>query len=95
MFSATSPYYADFTTGQTVNYLEPKLTDELAALAAYHKVAAQYQDLYLPSYAKWPAAKDIPEDLLMPFGEFATKYKLNDTMLVSFRTPSSGPLLSS
>ena len=81
-FATTTPYYADFTTGETIDYLAPDIVSEFAALATYHDVAAQYQDLYFPSYANWPAPEDIPEDLLMPFGDFAAKYNLNDTMLL-------------
>ncbi|KAL1897720.1 hypothetical protein Sste5346_004028 [Sporothrix stenoceras] len=81
-FGATTPYYADFTTGETIDYVAPSITDEFAALGTYYDVAAQYSDLFLPSYANWPAPEDIPEDLLMPFGDFAVKYNLNDTMLL-------------
>ncbi|CAK7205538.1 hypothetical protein SEUCBS139899_008315, partial [Sporothrix eucalyptigena] len=80
-FGSTTSYYADFTTGETIDYVAPSVTDEFAALGAYYDVAAQYADLFLPSYANWPAPEDIPEDLLMPFGEFAIKYDLNATML--------------
>lgn len=75
--------YADFTTGKPVNYLAPNITDEFAALETFYNVSSQYQDLFLPSYAKWPAPEDIPEDLLMPFRDFAAKYNLNATIFVS------------
>ena len=78
-------YYADFTTGETVDYVAPSVTDELLALETFYNVSSLYQDLFLPSYANWPAPDDIPEDLLMPFRDFAIKYNLNDTMLVSIR----------
>lgn len=81
-FGATTPYYADFTTGETIDYVAPSITDEFAALGTYYDLAAQYSDLIFPSYANWPAPEDIPEDLLMPFGDFAVKYSLNDTMLL-------------
>ncbi|CAK7230183.1 hypothetical protein SCUCBS95973_007486 [Sporothrix curviconia] len=81
-FGTTTSYYADFTTGETIDYVAPDITGEFAALGTYYDVAAQYQDLLFPSYANWPAPADIPEDLLMPFGEFAAKYELNDTMLL-------------
>ncbi|RAL03001.1 fumarate reductase/succinate dehydrogenase [Aspergillus ibericus CBS 121593] len=75
-------YYADFTTGKTVDYVAPSVTDELLALESFYNVSSLYQDLFLPSYANWPAPDDIPEDLLMPFRDFAMKYSLNDTMLL-------------
>ncbi|PYI16659.1 fumarate reductase/succinate dehydrogenase [Aspergillus violaceofuscus CBS 115571] len=74
--------YADFTTGKLVDYLAPNLTDELVALETFYNVSRQYQDLFLPSYANWPAPEDIPEDLLMPFRDFAVKYDLNATIFL-------------
>ncbi|PWY70295.1 amine oxidase flavin-containing superfamily [Aspergillus sclerotioniger CBS 115572] len=80
--SAFTSYYADFATGETVDYVAPSVTDELLALERFYNVSSLYQDLFLPSYANWPAPDDIPEDLLMPFRDFAIKYNLNDTMLL-------------
>ncbi|PYH87086.1 fumarate reductase/succinate dehydrogenase [Aspergillus uvarum CBS 121591] len=74
--------YADFTTGKPVDYLAPNITDELAALETFYNISSQYQDLFLPSYANWPAPKNIPEDLLMPFRNFAVKYNLNATIFL-------------
>ncbi|PYH92288.1 fumarate reductase/succinate dehydrogenase [Aspergillus ellipticus CBS 707.79] len=74
--------YADFTTGRTINYLAPSTAAELAALATFYSVSSEYQDLFLPSYANWPAPEDIPEDLLMPFRDFAIKYDLNATIFL-------------
>ncbi|PYI01160.1 fumarate reductase/succinate dehydrogenase [Aspergillus sclerotiicarbonarius CBS 121057] len=79
---AYTSYYVDFTTGKTVDYVAPSVTDELLALETFYNVSSLYQDLFLPSYANWPAPEDIPEDLLMPFRDFAIKYNLNDTMLL-------------
>lgn len=81
-FATTVPYYADFTTGETVAFEAPDFVPEFAALGTYYEVAKNYSDLFMPSYANWPAPGDIPEDLLLPFGEFAAKYELNDTMLL-------------
>ncbi|EPE10266.1 amine oxidase [Ophiostoma piceae UAMH 11346] len=81
-FATTVPYYADFTTGETVAFEAPDLVPEFAALAAYYEIAKNYSELFMPSYANWPAPDEIPEDLLLPFGEFAAKYELNDTMLL-------------
>ncbi|KAH8658021.1 amine oxidase flavin-containing superfamily [Xylariales sp. PMI_506] len=81
-FATTVPYYADFTTGETIDYVAPDWTSESAALGRYYNVTSEYQDLFYPSYANWPAPEDIPEDLLMSFGDFAVKYDLNDTMLL-------------
>ncbi|OJJ45218.1 hypothetical protein ASPZODRAFT_143866 [Penicilliopsis zonata CBS 506.65] len=75
-------YYADFSTGETVDYVSPSIDGEIAALETYYNVSSQYADLFLPSYANWPAGDAIPEDLTMSFRDFAIKYDLNDTMLL-------------
>lgn len=82
-FSTLNSLYVDLTTGQTIDYSAPKTANEFAALGAYYNVTRKYEHLFLPSYANWPAPDDIPEDLLLPFRQFAVKYGLNDTLLVS------------
>lgn len=82
-FGTTDSYYIDFTTGNTIDYVTPDITKELLALETYYNVSSSYQELFFPSYARWPAPEEIPDDLLMPFGDFALKYDLNATMLVS------------
>lgn len=89
-FATTTSYYADFTTGETIDYVAPDTTTEFAAMGAYYNVSSSYADLFVPSYANWPAPEDIPEDLLMPFGEFAVKYDLNATMLLMWTGIAAG-----
>ncbi|KAH7114982.1 hypothetical protein B0J13DRAFT_459905 [Dactylonectria estremocensis] len=68
--------YVDFTTGNRVNYTDPASEDITAALEKYAKICAQYEDLLVPGYWNFPTPNDIPEDLLLPFGDFAKKYEI-------------------
>lgn len=87
-FSSDMQYYADFTTGQTVDYIPPNATDQFTALARYYNISSQYAPLFAPSYANWPEdPTNIPEDLLLPFRDFALKYDIGPAMLVSCFLP--------
>ena len=62
--------YADFRTGKLLaGYTAPDPTD---ALSAYAVLAGKYSYLDTGFYLPDP----VPEDLLLPFGEFVTKYSL-------------------
>ncbi len=76
-FTANTANYIDTKTGKPVpNYPEPGADALYPALARYLAVLEQYEDMVLPGFLNFPKPKDIPEDLLMPFGEFVEKYDL-------------------
>ncbi|CAM6128149.1 unnamed protein product [Calypogeia fissa] len=77
--SASSPtYYADFSTGDVFpNFVPP---DPTAALRLYAAQLANYP--YLTAGFDLPSP--IPEDLLLPFGQWVTKYGLQDAVFVIF-----------
>ncbi|EFX05568.1 amine oxidase flavin-containing superfamily [Grosmannia clavigera kw1407] len=87
---AVESTYVDMSTGLAINYTAPSLTDEVVALEKYYNISSQYADLYLPSYANWPAPTDIPEDLLLPFRDFAQKYDLDAALFLLWWTIVSG-----
>jgi len=62
--------YVDFHTGKAVPFAPPNSTE---ALGAYATQLAQYP--YLNDGFELP--DHVPEDLLLPFGDFVTKYKLD------------------
>ncbi|CEJ94696.1 hypothetical protein VHEMI10213 [[Torrubiella] hemipterigena] len=64
--------YADFTTGKRVNHTVPSDAEQAAAFEAYRKQLAKYPSLQDGFRMNYPVA----EDLLLPFGEFMKKYKL-------------------
>jgi hypothetical protein len=67
--------YADFTTGAPVpDYVEPESGAARAALEKYLTICEQYEHMLVPGLWDFPAGDAIPEDLLLPFGEFATRH---------------------
>lgn len=70
--------YVDLTTGKIVTGYEPP--NSSAALAAYGAQLEQYA--YLEAGFDLP--DPVPADLLLPFGEFVTKYSLEDAVGVIF-----------
>ncbi|SPO06218.1 uncharacterized protein DNG_08907 [Cephalotrichum gorgonifer] len=83
--------YADFSTGQNISdYVAPLAADRSAALRRFLAAAEPYESMLLPGYWDFPAPEDIPEDLLLPFGEFAQKYDLLAAMPQMFQVPGPG-----
>ncbi|KAH7359338.1 amine oxidase [Plectosphaerella cucumerina] len=63
--------YADFESGEQLQGIVlPPPADTTAALRKYLALCEQYEHMILPSYEYFPG--DIPEDLLLPFGDFVT-----------------------
>ncbi|KAJ5672702.1 FAD/NAD(P)-binding domain-containing protein [Penicillium longicatenatum] len=65
--SSVTPQFLDPETAKPVNYTSP---DPTAGLQAYAQQLAQYPDVELGFFLPDP----VPEDLLLPFGEFIQKY---------------------
>ncbi|KAI0170942.1 amine oxidase [Pestalotiopsis sp. NC0098] len=87
---ALNTTYADFRTGEVLDgYEAPPSANVTAALQKYLEICEQYEDLILPSYVNFPEA-DVPEDLLLPFGEFVTKYELDTIVPRVFQTTGLG-----
>ncbi|KAF2501410.1 FAD dependent oxidoreductase family protein [Lophium mytilinum] len=71
---------ANLDTGQRVlNYTSPNALD---ALTRYGEVAAKYSELEHGYYLPEP----VPEDLLMPFGQFIEKYNVSGVIHVVYRS---------
>ncbi|KAJ5197263.1 hypothetical protein N7449_007742 [Penicillium cf. viridicatum] len=68
--------YADFSTGNFVNYTSPTAAEQLAAFQKYVELCEKYEDMMLPGLWNFPTADNIPEDLLLNFGDFARKYHI-------------------
>ncbi|KAF7535469.1 hypothetical protein G7054_g5346 [Neopestalotiopsis clavispora] len=68
--------YADFQTGEILaGYKAPPSANVTAGLQKYLGICEQYEDLILPSYVNFPES-NVPEDLLLSFTDFVTKYGL-------------------
>lgn len=49
-----------------------------------------YEHMIVPGYYQFPKGSDIPEDLLMKFGDFAIKYDILDALPIMFTTTALG-----
>ena len=67
------PDYVDLSTGKTVEYTPP---DQAAIGAAMQKYAAEVAK-YPGVQAGFNLTYPVPEDLLLPFGQFVEKYSLD------------------
>ncbi|KAK7946908.1 uncharacterized protein PG986_011229 [Apiospora aurea] len=74
-FASLTSQYVDFQTGQLVDgYAAPSEDAKFAALQVYLDACEKYEDMLLPGFFQFPEPDQIPEDLLMPFGQFVEKY---------------------
>lgn len=67
--------YVNSADGTLLTNYEPP-TEAIAALQRYLVQAKKYEKYLAPGLWNFPAPKDIPDDLLLPFEEFAKKYDL-------------------
>jgi hypothetical protein len=70
--------YVDFNTGKelTADYVLPPAANATAALTKYAELCDLYADILIPGYWNFPPGDQIPEDLLLPFGEFVVKHDI-------------------
>ncbi|KAH8672962.1 hypothetical protein BGZ61DRAFT_361961 [Ilyonectria robusta] len=88
--TSTTTRYLDFTTGEDVVYSAPTSAQLMAALAKYAEICAQYEDKLLPSFWDFWAPEDIPDDLLLTFGDFVEKYELEALVPTLFKVTGMG-----
>lgn len=82
--------YIDFNTGDIVNLNIPSFADESAALQKFLNVVQPWTDFLQPGYWNFPQPADIPDDLLTPYGDFITKFGLEDAMPLMYETTGLG-----
>jgi len=82
--------FIDFVTGAAVNFTSPAPLDMFGALGAMYGIFKPYERLFTPSYSQFPAPASIPADLLLPFGEFVTKYHLEAAVPKIFEITGHG-----
>ncbi|KAJ4323262.1 hypothetical protein N0V84_004390 [Fusarium piperis] len=82
--------HVDFETGKEVNYTGPAPAALSAALVKYAELCSLYEDMILPSFRDFPAPEDIPEDLLIPFGDFARKHSIEAIVPMLFQVTGLG-----
>jgi hypothetical protein len=82
--------YIDFNTGAEVAFQPPSITAQITAIAKFLDVIEPWESMLQPGYWKFPEPDSIPEDLLIPFGEFLTKYGLEDGAPIIYSTTGLG-----
>lgn len=82
--------YIDFNTGKKVDFTPPSSSKQLAAIAKFLKVIEPWESMLSPGYWNFPQPNNIPEDFLIPFGEFLTKYGLEDGAPLIYSTTGLG-----
>lgn len=83
--------YADFSTGRELaNYSAIETGQGLAAIQKFVDITTEkgYDKMVQPGYFNLPAGKAIPEDLLLPIGEFVKKYDIQAMLPLIY--PSTG-----
>lgn len=83
--------YVDFSTGLTVpNFTPPSASDRTAAFLRFLDVTEPFEPFLLPGYWSFPPPSQIPEDLLLPFGDFVNKYNLSAAVSQTFQVTGLG-----
>jgi hypothetical protein len=76
-FAPLTYKYIDFNTGLPVpDYAPPKDADRSVAIQTYLELCEKYADMLMPGFFNFPAPEKVPEDLIMPFGQFTRKYNI-------------------
>ena len=88
---ALTQIFADFTTGtRLANYVAPSADARTEALRRYLAVAETFLPVLEPGWWNFPAPKDIPPDLLLPFRDFVAKHNLTSGVPQIFATTGFG-----
>lgn len=91
---ATVTEYVDFATGKKlVNFTAADFSVEEAAIATMYNVLVSngYDKMIEPGFWNLPAGPDIPDDLLMPIGDFAQKYNCTPALASMYEATGGGP----
>ncbi|KAH7376913.1 putative FAD dependent oxidoreductase [Plectosphaerella cucumerina] len=79
--AAVTQEYFDFETGGNVPFKPQPFPVQLAVLDKFRIQAEKFEPLIqAPGYFNFPEPENIPDELLMPFGEWISKHELQDAM---------------
>ncbi|KAB8261693.1 hypothetical protein BDV32DRAFT_33025 [Aspergillus pseudonomiae] len=87
---SVSTDYIDFKTGKPVNFTLPPMADQMAAMAKFLEIVEPWEHLMQPGYGNFPEPDAIPEDLLIPYGDFITKYGLEAAIPLMYQSTGLG-----
>ncbi|KAB5518097.1 hypothetical protein GE09DRAFT_1157527 [Coniochaeta sp. 2T2.1] len=86
--------YIDFKTGRELaNFTAPDFGTEVGAIAAMYNVLISkgYDKMIEPGFWNLPSGPNIPEDLLLPIGQFAAKYNVTAALPRMYESTGGGP----
>ncbi|KAK3332835.1 hypothetical protein B0T19DRAFT_112206 [Cercophora scortea] len=84
----------DFTTGKELaNFTAPDAMVEIGAIVAMYQVLTSkgYDKMIEPGFYNLPAGPQIPDDLLLPVGQFAAKYNVTAALAKMYESTGGGP----
>ena len=76
--SSTTVYLDHNTARNLSEYQVPAFPDILKSIGIYGNESEKYDDILLPGYWNFPSGDAIPEDLLLPYGQFSEKYGIDN-----------------
>ena len=82
--------YIDFNSGSPVNYKTPTMDAQMTAMEKFLNVVEPWTEYLQPGYWNFPQPAEIPEDFLIPFGDFVTKYGLEDAIPIIYTSTGKG-----
>ncbi|KAK0387078.1 hypothetical protein NLU13_5391 [Sarocladium strictum] len=82
--------YIDFETATKLSYTGPTSAEQRAALEIYLALCEKYEHMLYPGYWEFPEPEDIPEELLMNFGDFAKKHGMEAAVPIIWRVGAMG-----
>ncbi|KAJ5933643.1 hypothetical protein N7454_005972 [Penicillium verhagenii] len=88
--STATTEYIDFNTGKLLNFTAPAILTQVDAIAKFLEVIDPWESMLRPGYWNFPEPNDIPADLLIPFGEFLTKYDAEDAAPLIYASTGLG-----
>ncbi|KAH9866523.1 hypothetical protein J1614_008213 [Plenodomus biglobosus] len=83
--------YADFKTGQPINYTAPSQEEYADTFARLQVEWNKYEGLLWPTSSAFPAGDRVPEDLLLSWYEFAQKHHVEAATPRIWNTVANDP----
>ncbi|KAJ6436902.1 FAD dependent oxidoreductase [Purpureocillium lavendulum] len=87
---AVNTTYIDFKTGNVVAYTPPTVPAQLDVLRKFLSIVEPWEQLIQPGYFDFPEPRDIPNDLLIQFGQFIAMHSLEGAMPFIYQTTGLG-----
>jgi hypothetical protein len=76
-----TPLNVDVETGKLLSdYRAPSANATNEAFSRWLAITLKYRDYLEPGYWNFPLPQDIPDDFLLPFGQFAKRERIEDAL---------------